>query len=88
MIALPIAPGAMAIGFEIPAISWHTWVPMMDESVAFEIKQGPYGTLAAADFAVWSPEEGVVEMGAFLEGLRRAGIGDRLACRQPHPTTG
>lgn len=78
-----IGPEAEGIGFEIPANTWHSWVPMMDESVAFEIKQGPYNPLAAGDFAVWSPEEGSAEVGPFLASMREAGIGDLVAGRQP-----
>lgn len=74
-----IGSGAKAIGFEIPPRTWHSWVPMMDESVAFEIKQGPYNPQAAADFAIWSPEEGTAEVGPFLESMRKARIGELLA---------
>lgn len=74
-----IGPQAEAIGFEIPANTWHSWVPMMDESLAFEMKQGPYNPLAAADFAVWSPEEGSAEAGQFVASMRQAGIGDLVA---------
>jgi cupin fold WbuC family metalloprotein len=77
-----IGPASEGIGFEIQANTWHSWVPMMDESVAFEIKQGPYNPLAAADFAVWSPEEGTVEAEQFVASMRKAKIGDLVARRQ------
>jgi hypothetical protein len=77
-----IGPGAEGIGFEIPANTWHSWVPMMDESVSFEIKQGPYNARAAADFAVWSPEEGTAEAEQFVASMRRAKIGDLVARQQ------
>lgn len=74
-----IGSGAGAIGFEIPADIWHSWVPMADEAVAFEIKEGPYNPLAAADFAGWAPEEGTAEARLFLARMRKAGIGELLA---------
>lgn len=76
-----IGSGAEGIGFEISASIWHSWVPMMDGSVAFEIKQGPFNPLTAADFAVWSPEEGTAEVRPFLASLRKAKIGELIACQ-------
>jgi cupin fold WbuC family metalloprotein len=77
-----IGPGAEGVGFEIPANTWHSWVPMMDESVAFEIKQGPYNALVPADFAVWAPEEGTAEAELFVASMRKAKIGDLVARQQ------
>ncbi len=77
-----VGVGANGIGFEISANIWHSWVPMMDESVAFEIKQGPYRPLTAADFAAWSPEEGTAEAKRFLASMRSVKPGGRVGSQQ------
>ena len=77
-------PGAEAVGFEIPPDTWHSWIPLADGSVFVEVKQGPYDTRTAADFAVWSPAEGTPHVGQFVETLRSARVGDRVA---PVPPT-
>jgi cupin fold WbuC family metalloprotein len=74
-----VGPDAEVIGFEIPLNTWHTWIPMADESVFFEIKQGPYDAQNAAEFAAWSPEEGTPQVNEFVARLRVAKLGDRTA---------
>jgi len=74
-----IGPGAKVIAFEMPPNTWHSWVTMIDGSVFFETKQGPYKALRAADFAVWSPEEGTPQVGGFVSRLRKAKVGDLVA---------
>jgi cupin fold WbuC family metalloprotein len=71
-----IGPGAEVIAFEMPPGTWHAWVTMIDGSVFFETKQGPYEALAPADFAVWSPEEGTPQVKGFVAKLRKAKVGD------------
>ncbi len=71
-----IGPEAKVTAFEIPAGLWHSWVPMRDDSVFFEIKQGPFHPLGAGDFADWSPEEGSADSARFLAGMRKAKIGE------------
>lgn len=83
-----IGSGAAAIGFEIPANTWHSWVPMLDGAVAFEIKEGPYNPLEAADFASWAPEEGTAGAGPFLARMRTAGVGEVLPRRGSYTSTG
>lgn len=78
-----IGSGANLVGLEIPAGTWHTWIPMRDESVFFEIKPGPYNAQTAADFADWSPAEGTSEAERFLGGLRKAMPGDLVVCQAP-----
>jgi len=68
-----------AVGFEIPAGTWHTWVPVDDNGVFFETKQGPYDPVNGTTFAPWSPPEGDDAVPGFLECLRAAKVGDRLA---------
>jgi hypothetical protein len=35
--------------------------------VIFEVKEGPYTPVTAADLAAWAPEEGTPEAAAFVE---------------------
>jgi cupin fold WbuC family metalloprotein len=76
-------PDAEAVGFEIPPNSWHSWIPAVDGSVFVEVKQGPYDTRTAADFAVWAPEEGAADVGRYVEMLRNTRAGDRVAQAPP-----
>jgi cupin fold WbuC family metalloprotein len=68
-----------ALGFEIPARTWHGWVPVGDDGVFFEVKQGPYDPVSGTTFAPWAPPEGDAAVAAFLARLRSAGIGERMA---------
>jgi hypothetical protein len=52
---------------------------MADESVFFEVKQGPYDAMTIAEFAAWSPEEGSAQVDAFVARLRHAKVGDLAA---------
>jgi cupin fold WbuC family metalloprotein len=70
--------GADNLGFELPADAWHTWIPLADDCVFLEIKQGPYDPPTAAEFAPWSPAEGAPEVAAFTERMRKAKVGDRI----------
>jgi cupin fold WbuC family metalloprotein len=68
-----------ALGFEIPARAWHGWMPVEDDGVFFEVKQGPYDPVSGTTFASWAPPEGDATVTAFLARLRSARVGDRLA---------
>jgi cupin fold WbuC family metalloprotein len=72
-----VGPGAEAVGFEIPPDTWHSWIPLADGSVFVEVKQGPYDTRTAVDFAVWAPAEGAADVGRYVEMLRNTRAGDR-----------
>ena len=78
-----VGPGAEAVGFEIPPDTWHSWIPLADGSVFVEVKQGPYDTRTAADFAVWAPAEGAADVGRYVEMLRNAKAGGRVAQAPP-----
>ena len=67
-----------ALSFEIAARVWHTWLPVEDDGVFFEVKQGPYDPARGTTFALWAPPEGDAAVPAFLARLRSAGIGDRM----------
>ena len=74
-----VGPGADVAGFEMPANTWHSWIPLADDSVFFEVKKGPYDPKKAAEFALWAPEEGSPDAAGFAARLGKAGIGDMMA---------
>lgn len=74
-----LGPAANVVAFEMAADTWHVWLPMTDESLFFELKQGPYDPQTAAEFAPWSPAEGTPEVAPFMVKLRHAKVGDLLA---------
>ena len=80
---LSVGLGGDAVGFEIPPNSWHSWIPAVDGSVFVEVKQGPYDSRTAADFAVWAPAEGAADVGRYLERLRNTKVGDRATQAPP-----
>lgn len=71
-------PGREIFALEIPADICHTWIPMMEGSVFFEVKQGPYDPQTTLSFAPWSPEEGSAGVKAFQARLLAAQVGDRI----------
>jgi cupin fold WbuC family metalloprotein len=62
---------ADACGFDIEAGIWHGLVVLEDDTVLFEVKQGPYTPLTAENIASWSPDaadkEAVAEFVKALE---------------------
>jgi cupin fold WbuC family metalloprotein len=70
-----VGPHANVLGFEIPMNTWHTWLPKRDESLFFEVKEGPYDPQTAAEYAPWSPEEGDPQVSRFVNALRKASVG-------------
>jgi len=73
-----IGPATGILGLEIPADQCHTWIPMAEASVFFEVKQGPYDPSSSLVFAPWSPEEGTIQVKAFQKKLLAAREGDRI----------
>jgi cupin fold WbuC family metalloprotein len=69
-------PNAEVTAFELPPNIFHAWVPLADDSVFFEVKQGPYDPQTAAQFAPWAPAEGDADVLAFVEKLLAARVGD------------
>ena len=67
-----------ALGFEMPARTWHTWVAVEDDSVFFEVKEGPYDPVRGTTFASWAPPEGDAAVPAFLARLRSAKDGSAI----------
>ena len=67
-----------ALGFEIPAGVWHGWLPVEDDAVFFEVKEGPYDPVHGTTFASWAPAEGDAAAPAFLARLRSAKKGEAI----------
>jgi cupin fold WbuC family metalloprotein len=67
------------LGFEIPERTWHGWVAVEDDSVFFEVKQGPYDPVHGITFAAWAPPEGDPGVPAFLGKLKSARVGEKFA---------
>ncbi len=72
---ISLGPGLEVCGFEMPPDIWHTWIPMEDDSIFLEIKEGPYDPGSAAEFASWSPPEGSEEVNGFLSVMRTLSVG-------------
>lgn len=62
---------SIASGIELPAGLWHTIVSLVDESILFEVKSGPFNPSLAKELAPWAVEEGNANSEAYLEFLRR-----------------
>ena len=64
-----------AKGVEIPPRTWHTFVSLEENSVLYEIKDGPYVKETDKNFAEWAPSEGSGEGQTFnAELLSKLGI--------------
>ena len=50
-----VAPASDCVGFDIEAGVWHGLVVLEDDTVLFEIKQGPYAPIVASNIASWTP---------------------------------
>lgn len=56
---------------EIPPSTWHTLVSLKENTVYYEIKDGPYLLDNDKVFAAWSPDESVFEAKQYLEELKK-----------------
>lgn len=74
-----VGPNAPVKAFELPPNIFHAWVPLTDDGIFFEVKQGPYDPQTAAQFAPWAPAEGDVGARAFVEKLSAAQVGDSVS---------
>ena len=62
-------------GVEIPACTWHSIIALEEDSMVYEVKDGPYSSINDKHFASWAPAEnsdgGRPECQHFLEDLKR-----------------
>lgn len=61
---------SIAAGVELPAGVWHTVIALVDKSILFEVKSGPFDPSVAKELAPWAPEEGVQEATIYLKNLQ------------------
>lgn len=69
---------SIASGVELAAGVWHTVVSLVENSILFEVKSGPFDPALAKEFAPWAPEEDSEYAQGYLYALRQIG-GDQLA---------
>lgn len=50
-----VGPSCDCVGYDIDAGVWHGLVVLEDDTVLFEVKQGPYAPISAENIASWSP---------------------------------
>ena len=50
-----VGPSCDCVGYDIDAGVWHGLVVLEDDTVLFEVKQGPYTPISAENIASWSP---------------------------------
>jgi cupin fold WbuC family metalloprotein len=60
---------ALSYGCEIAPKTWHMLICLQDNSVIYELKDGPYNPLNDKQFAPWSPEEGTDDAIGYLNNL-------------------
>ena len=65
---------SIASGLEISAGTWHTVVALLDESILFEAKSGPFDPASAKEFAPWAPEEESNDSTEYLFSLRQKSL--------------
>lgn len=62
---------------EIPPATWHMLAALEPGTVLLEVKPGPYGPTAPADFADWAPAEGSGIAAGLEQWCRGARVGER-----------
>lgn len=65
---------SIAAGVELPAGVWHTVVALVDKSILFEVKSGPFDPSVAKEFAPWAPQEGEIKANEYFQGLKECAL--------------
>lgn len=73
---IDFSAGGDVFGAEIRPNTWHSVIALENDSVFFELKQGPYIALSDKDFASWAPEENTADVKPYIQWMRQAGPGD------------
>jgi len=66
-----VAAGSPNFGVDLEAGVIHTFIAMLEDTVLFEVKPGPYTAITDKDFAAWAPPEGAADAVAYLDRLYR-----------------
>ncbi len=56
---------------EIPPATWHSLISLQENTVYYEIKDGPYNPDNDKNFAPWSPDENTPEAFIYLDKLKK-----------------
>ena len=72
---LPLKPGGEGI-IQNQGGVWHSFVFIEKDSVAFELKPGPYDASLDKEFAAWSPPEDAPGAAAFMRWMASASAGE------------
>lgn len=58
-------------GVEIPPRTWHSIIALQENSVVYEVKDGPYSPTDDKNFAAWAPHEGDDACYEFVQNLSK-----------------
>lgn len=72
-----LRPGGDRI-VQLPPGAWHSIVALAPQTLALEVKPGPYRPTTDKDFAAWAPAEGEAGAAAMVRRFESAGEGDTL----------
>lgn len=76
-----VAGNAASCMVDIDQGVWHTFVPLVDDTVVLEIKRGPYDAKTDKEFAEWSPAEGSDAAEGWLAGLLHSASGAKAVVK-------
>ena len=71
-----LCSGESLSGIELEPNTWHTVIPLTENAIILEVKEGPYTPTQETDFAPWAPREGDEQAIQLLNWLETAAIGD------------
>ncbi|MER2493632.1 WbuC family cupin fold metalloprotein [Catenovulum sediminis] len=75
-----LGPDEEVVSLEIPPNTWHSTVALHEDTVFFEVKEGPYQQITDKGFAHWAPKEGEAECQDYIQWLIKAEIGAKYPC--------
>lgn len=61
---------SVSFGVELQPNIWHTVIALVEGSVLFEVKEGPFNPSLAKEGAAWAPTEGSEESFEYFANLR------------------
>ena len=68
-----VGPDCGCCGFDIEAGVWHGLVVLEDDTVLFEVKQGPYAPITPDNLAPWTPAvDDKLRVEAFIKELEQS----------------
>lgn len=68
-----VGPDSECCGFDIEAGVWHGLVVLEDDTVLFEVKQGPYAPITPDNLAPWTPAvDDKLRVEAFIKELEQS----------------